>query len=430
MELRRLNDILAIKTPAGRVLGFHARHLEVARLSEESWDSMKNHDGEAWQELQNWNNSQKSVGSQAPSPHKIIVNVTQVCNLHCTYCAAGGDGTYGDPIKRIALEKAIPQIFSFLQRVPDGESFHINLIGGEPLLYPEGIRILVEATRAQARERQINVEVRVVTNGTLFSEKNLELLRDLRAHVTVSLDGPAAINDRRRPNLAGQGVTEKVIVGLHSLLAHKSDLASVGVHSVFDPEMSADVDGLYDFYAQFDLDWFDLAFDVKNPSQEASQAYTQTMGELARLAYTRGGEKALRKLSPFDHHFTTLDQQSPMQNFCQAGKTTFAIDAKNQVAICPWLAGRPKEIVGYGTELWQDRLIPYQEPLVEKNGCGQCWARSLCGGGCMYIHETHTGNKHQVDQKFCERTRQLATFALSYYELCRNQEEDNASLSI
>src|SRR4051812_16926288 len=108
LALKRQNNVLAIRTPGGRVVGFHATNLEVAQLSETAWSEFATHS-----EVSEWDNEinplvkseKKSIG-----PRSITINVTQICNLHCTYCAAGGDGSYGDPVKKIAVEKTLPQI--------------------------------------------------------------------------------------------------------------------------------------------------------------------------------------------------------------------------------------------------------------------------------------------------------------------------------
>ena len=64
-------------------------------------------------ELESWNLESKPVPIKKAQPFKaksLNINVTQICNLKCSYCAAGGDGTYGDPVKRVEIEKTLPQL--------------------------------------------------------------------------------------------------------------------------------------------------------------------------------------------------------------------------------------------------------------------------------------------------------------------------------
>ena len=46
MELRRYKDILAIKSPQGDMVGFHARNMEVAELSSELWAALQSPDSD------------------------------------------------------------------------------------------------------------------------------------------------------------------------------------------------------------------------------------------------------------------------------------------------------------------------------------------------------------------------------------------------
>ena len=95
---------------------------------------------------------------------QFTINVTQICNLHCSYCAAGGDGSFGDPIKRISIEKTLPQLRQFIDLIPPQESVHITFLGGEPLLYPEAIRLIANYVNEICQPQEIDVTFLVVTN--------------------------------------------------------------------------------------------------------------------------------------------------------------------------------------------------------------------------------------------------------------------------
>lgn len=421
MRLQKFGNIIAIESRPGRVTGFHSDKLEVAGLSLSAWKSLEDQTpSEALVQLTAWGNelSETKPREKNQKFQSITVNVTQVCNLHCSYCAAGGDGSFGDPVKKISVDKTIPQLQFLMRRVQDGGHFQVTFLGGEPLLYPEGIRILAEVVREECAKRGISNEFIVVTNGTQFNQKTVALLKDLHANITVSIDGPAEINDALRPNKGGRGVTAQVIQGLELLLADKTGLKSVGLSGVFGKN-NLELEKAFDFYSSFNVDWFDFTYDHLETSAEINKAYTNQVLSLAERAFQQKGEAGLRKIKFFDSLFERLDQQERLENYCGAGKSYLVIDARNNVYTCPWLVGESKEIVGTGEKLWQDKLDPYQAPLVEKNGCQKCWARYLCGGGCMYIHRNKTGNKHQVDENFCERTRTLMAMGIVYYEQCR-----------
>lgn len=421
MRLQKFGNIIAIESQPGRVTGFHSDKLEVAGLSLSAWKAMENQSpSQALEQLNLWGQelSENKPREKNQKFQSITVNVTQVCNLHCSYCAAGGDGSFGDPVKKISVDKTIPQLQFLLKRVQDGGHFQVTFLGGEPLLYPDGIQLLADVVREESQKRNITNEFIVVTNGTQFNEKTVALMKNLKANITVSIDGPAEVNDTLRPSKGGRAVTAQVVKGLELLLKDKSGLKSVGLSGVFG-KSNLELEKAFEFYSSFNVDWFDFTYDHLETSTEISKTYTDKVLALATKAYQLNGEAGLRKIKFFDSLFERLDQQEKLENYCGAGKSYFVIDARNNMYTCPWLVGESKEIVGTGERLWQDKLDPYQAPLVEKNGCQSCWAKYLCGGGCMYIHRNKTGNKHQVDENFCERTRTLMAMGIVYYEQCR-----------
>jgi uncharacterized protein len=423
LQLKRMENILAIRGPNGRVIGFHAGNLEVAKLSEESWSALKGQsEAEALSQLQEWNQEiAEKPARKKQDIRSITINVTQVCNLHCSYCLAGGDGSFGDPVKKISVEKTLPQIRFFLEKLEAGSEFRITFLGGEPLLYPEGIALIGEYAEELALQKNIRVTFVVVTNGTQFNDKSIAVLRKLKAQISISIDGPAEINDAIRPTKGGKGATQAVETGLKMLLQYKNEIGKIGMSGVFGA-MNEDLLQAYNYYLQFDIDWMDFTFDHTETKAEVSRRFTEGLSQVAAAAFKSGGEAGLRKIKLFDTYFELLDSRIGTENFCGAGKSYLIIDARNNLYTCPWVVGDKNEIVGNGETLFADRLKPYQDPLIEKNGCQNCWARYICGGGCMYMHKNKTGDKHQVDENFCERTRSLIALAIMYYEESRNTD--------
>jgi len=433
MELRRFKDILALKSEEGTLLAFHSRNMEVAQITEDAWQKMvpttllssevpeiKHVDSPAVAELRSWDeehNPDVKNNKIAYGIRYLTLNVTQICNLHCNYCAAGDDGTFGDAVAKISIQKTLPQIKFFLDRLAPGLSFNVSFLGGEPLLYPEALEMIANYIAQEAPERKVHYTV--ITNGTLLTEKNVNLLARMKANITVSLDGPAEINDRMRPTKNGTSSTAMIVAGLEKLLARKSEFGHLMIHGVFDSENMA-MEKAYEFYSQFAVDSFDFSFSVSEENPRATADYMKQMTRIAEIAYARGGEAALRKIRTFDQHFGSLDQQRRTENYCGAGKSFLMIDARNQIYTCPWDVNDKKEQVGEGTTLDEKALEAYQKPILEANNCQNCWARFICGGGCMFAHKHGSGNKNIKNTQFCERTRFMVALALIYYEKCRS----------
>lgn len=422
MEQRRFKDIIAFREGQDAPMAFHARNLEVANISEALWNQLdQGTDPVIQSQIEAWETENSPDVINATSEQKIrklILNVTQICNLKCTYCAAGGDGSYGSPQTRINVEKTLPQIKFFLNKVPEGETFSIKFLGGEPLLYPDGIQEVGNYVRMIAAERNIQASFGIVTNGTLITDRALEVLTNLKMNVYLSIDGPEEINDRMRPAKNGLSSTAMTIAGLKKLSAAKSSLGHLGIHGVFNRE-NTDLVAAYEFYQKFDVDSYDFTFAVDENDDESNRLFVEQINLVAQKAFEQGGEQLLRKIALFDSYFSSLDQQQRTENHCGAGKSFLMIDARNGVFTCPWDVNSKTEKVGQGTVINDSLLEEYASPLIEKNNCGNCWARFLCGGGCMFVHKQATGNKHKKDGQFCFRTQSLILTTLKYYNLSR-----------
>lgn len=433
MDLRRFEDIIAVQTNDG-IIAYHARNLEVAELSPEAYQRMSQinlrtstipkltlDSSEASHSLQNWqveDNSDVKSGRLDFGIKSLTLNVTQICNLRCTYCAAGGDGTYGDPVNRINVEKTLPQLKFFLEKLANGSVFNLSFVGGEPLLYPEAMKLIYDYILLQTAGRNINCKFMITTNGTLITESVLAMLKTMKVHITVSLDGTSEINDQVRPSKDGRSSTALTLAGIEKLVGIKSSLSSIGITGVYSAT-NLEVKKSYLFFKTLGVDWYEFNFSYTEKEQAAQLDYLEQMKQIAEIAWNEGGESELRKIKAFNQYFQTLDAQQRIENFCGAGKTFLMIDAKNQVYTCPWVVGEKEEIVGTGTSLDMEKLDKYQKPLIELNNCQTCWARFLCGGGCMYIHREHTGDKHKKDEMFCERTRGLILLGIMYYKRAR-----------
>jgi len=427
VEYRRWNDILALKTNDGKVIGFHSRNLEVAELSEDLWNTMRWELSrpeleEAFDQLQTWNREESEPSTGSDQKHKVrsvSINVTQVCNLQCVYCAAGGDGSYGRPEKRIVVEKTLPQLKILMEHLGAGETFNVTFIGGEPLLYPEGLRLICEYVEQQASRLEIHPKFSVTTNGTQFSDENIKLLNLHRIHVTISLDGPPEINDQIRPTKGNKGVTQQIADGISSLMKNRVGIPSIGFQGVYGAH-NTQAYKAFVYFKELNADWMDFQYDNENNDTQSSLNFIHEMENVAETAFRLNGEAGLRKIRFFDNIFNNLDQQKKIWSFCGSGKTLAVIDSKNNVFTCPWAVNDLSLKVGSGDSFSVESLQTLKTPLIETNSCQSCWAKHLCGGGCMWAHKKTTGDKHSPDPIFCNRMRSLILSAISYYYQARS----------
>lgn len=424
MESRIFKDIVAFKFGDQTPLAFHGKNMELAEVSEDLWEalnprSLEINSLEIIKDLELWNSETTDlppVRSLATGVRSLTVNVAQICNLSCNYCAAGGDGSYGSKTKSLDVAKALPQLKLITQRLNSGDHFNITFLGGEPLLYPTGIKEIADYAQLIVAGKNIDLTFSIVTNGTLLTESNVQLLANIKAHLTISMDGPTEINDIVRPRKDGKSTTAAILEGLKNLTSFRDQLSSVGVHGVFDSNNLNLVEA-YDFYSSLDFDRYTFTFSVEETSPEASRQFVEKMELVAAKAFHKGGEIELRKIDQFNKHFKILDEQIRIENHCGIRKNLAVMDTQARIYTCPWMVGLKDQELELNNLSGDSGLN--SAPLLEQNNCQTCWARHLCGGGCLYIHKKATGSLSKKSDTFCERTQSLIALSFLYYKKAR-----------
>lgn len=424
MNLRSYKNIMALPLAKDRFVAFHAHNLDLAEITPDLWNSLggEGSQAEALSELESWSAEEdKSVGTAKPAPYinSLSINVAQVCNLKCGYCAAGGDGTYGSKVPKLDLSKIEKQLEWIAKKIPAGETLSIHFLGGEPLLYPKMIAHIADYVRAFVADRNFRVQFSITTNGTLINSQTANLLADLHCGVTVSLDGPKDVNDRMRPSKGPRNnSTEMTLAGLRQLQKVRKQLSYLKINSVFGAHYSG-VAETYNFLQSLDLqiDGYNFNYANNSSDEEVTRAYLNELQEVARLAFRTGGLTELAKFTQFRSVLGRLESRTRIDSYCGAGKNLIQIDTRHELYPCNWFMGDRTEAVGFDTNLDLRKWETYSEPLIQLNNCQSCWARHLCGGGCMAVHKDATGSKHSKDPLFCLRSRTLAAVAVRYYAL-------------
>ena len=136
------------------------------------------------------------------------------CNLRCEYCFYLGKAALypGRPTHRMDEATLTRLVRGFLALPFPAHTFAFQ--GGEPLLMGEAFyRELVRLQRRYARPGA-QITNCVQTNGTLLTPSLARFFAENRFLLGVSVDGPAATHDLRRPDAAGHGSHAAVTRGL------------------------------------------------------------------------------------------------------------------------------------------------------------------------------------------------------------------------
>ncbi|MCY3818412.1 MAG: radical SAM protein [Gammaproteobacteria bacterium] len=186
-------------------------------------------------------------GGEAIPIDTVLLKTASRCNIACSYCYVYQLGDRGwqrqPPTMSESTIDATVRRLDELRRV-QGRDFAVVLHGGEPLLLEETLlRRLLRGLRAGLPR---GCTLSVQTNGTLLCDRRLDMLAEAGVTVSVSLDGPAKINDSRRVGFQGAGTFEATLEGIRRLQRHgAAERLFSGTLSVIDP--SSDPSEVYWF---------------------------------------------------------------------------------------------------------------------------------------------------------------------------------------
>jgi uncharacterized protein len=132
----------------------------------------------------------------------------------------------------------------------DSNRLNIGFYGGEPLLEFELIKKCVEYAKEQAEGREITFSI--TTNATLLSEEIIKYLFENNIMLTISLDGPKEIHNKKRKFAgSGEGTFDKIMENLEVLKeGYPEYFKNIMFNVVMDP--MADFKCISEFFVNYD----------------------------------------------------------------------------------------------------------------------------------------------------------------------------------
>lgn len=149
---------------------------------------------------------------ELPNLDSFIINVTEQCNLRCSYCCYSGNyentRTHG---RKSISEDDVPTLIKFIGKYAAKSPVNISFYGGEPLLYYEQLKHIV--LQAEVRWSQ-DVSFYVATNGTLLDCEKIDWFVAHHVMIAISIDGTREFHDRYRKTIHGNGSFGKAYTAL------------------------------------------------------------------------------------------------------------------------------------------------------------------------------------------------------------------------
>jgi len=151
---------------------------------------------------------------------QIVFEVTDSCNLNCTYCALGElyegyDERIGKKIDTSCAIHLLKYIFD-LKPKNKNSKFFISFYGGEALLNMNFIKLIVEIANQLNAEKEFELVYSMTTNATLI-HKYIDFLAANKFRLLISLDGNEKNHSYRLFNKNHKNSFQKVVENLDTI---------------------------------------------------------------------------------------------------------------------------------------------------------------------------------------------------------------------
>lgn len=190
-----------------------------------------------------WTFDQRLAASHGPQ--KVIMNVTYVCNNHCTFCAVG---------TRTQVDGHPPRQREYLDEYRRQGVRMVDFDGGEPTMNPELIS-LVRYARSIGYER-----INVTTNGRMafYDDFAKKLVRSGLTTLLFSVHGPDA-----RIHAQQVGVAEafdQTIGGIKNCLKHAPEGVELGMNITITKGNFDKLEAVAELAYDLGLRWLNIQF--------------------------------------------------------------------------------------------------------------------------------------------------------------------------
>lgn len=182
----------------------------------------------------------------------LILQVTQQCNMRCSYCAYSGNYfNRTHSTNRMTFETAKKAIDFYLERSDKADARYISFYGGEPLLEFELIKQCVNYALEKKGDKSIGFPM--TTNGTLLTDEVIKFIVKHKFSLMISLDGDKESHDINRRFRTGGGSFDVIINNLKSLKKYDEKYYKENVMFNCVISSTTDFERVYKFYSESDL---------------------------------------------------------------------------------------------------------------------------------------------------------------------------------
>jgi len=334
----------------------------------------------------------------------IYLITTRNCQFNCPYCFERG--IYRNKSMSIGTAKEIVLWTNrYLDNHKDCRKLRIVLYGGEPLLNKRVIRYILPKFYEIAKERCLQFEHGIITNGELLDFEILSFLNRYNLdRVQITLDGPKDTHNKRRVRKNGKGTFDNIMKNILSGFSQKL-LKKVYLRINFDRQNVDSMPELFDFLVKHNLQKkIELSFGIITPTicKESGQRVADIYFKQFGLSSNENADKYLWLCEEAKKRGFDIPQEYLAGPWCTARKIHSAvIEPDGTLLKCISTVGRKEFVFGdiFSTSKTYDSRFSNFSYLKECLS-GDCPFVPICGGDCRFEAYIASGN---LSRPHCRR---------------------------
>lgn len=375
----------------------------------------------------------------------ITLQITQQCNLRCTYCAYSG--LYTNRVhtgKTMQLETALKCLDFLKENSKDTDNINIGLYGGEPLLHFDLIKKIVEYSNDIFNGKVISYFV--TTNGTLFNDKIINFFIENDINLTISLDGNQESHDKNRIFANNSKGTFSLIM---EQLKHIKDnyttyFKKINFNVVLDQsEGFAEINKFFQYNTlfddnnitvtvisneyrsdkvssseQFDIEWRTELFKVfmsllgRIDRKNVSNLFVQYIGNIEHRMFNRNS--------------SDLTEVTTHSGPCVPAVNKLFVNVEGEFFPCEKVNENSKIMkigdIENGFDIENTRLLLNVGNLTESK-CKNCWAIRYCNS-CVIMADDGEKISEEVKTSRCDEIKNNVTMQFKNYLMLNEQGYD------
>ncbi len=363
----------------------------------------------------------------------LVLNVANKCNLHCTYCYEPEAAKYGPAPVQMEWETARTSVDFLFAKAGGNREVNLIFFGGEALLNIKLMRQIVAYAEEQGQAAGKKVDFSLTTNGTLLTDEIIDFLHAHRFGITVSMDGPQDLHDKRRIFLTAAGKPRgsyaQVLPRVQRLLERYTVRPVVARVTL--TRGTVEIVRIYEHLSA--LGFFEVGFAPVTAKNGDAQGLASTdlrsvldgFKELGARYVERALHNQYTGFSNLSTMLTDLHAGTNKLFPCGAGLGLLDVDGNGDVYLCHRFPGSEEHKYGnVKNGLQYDRLNEFLNGahLGNKPVCQTCWIRGLCGGGCYHEAYTQFGDAALPNLHYCDFLREWTEYGIGVY--MKLQEEN------